>query len=290
MIEKIPFGRTGHLSSRVLFGAAAFFKGTQADVDRTLNLLLRYGINHIDTAASYGDSELWLAPWMERYRSEFFLASKTGERTYKGASAEIERSLNRLCVDQIDLLQLHNLVDPDEWATALGPDGALQAAIEARDKGYIRFIGVTGHGINVAARHRQSLERFPFASVLLPYNHPMMELEGYSADFNALYDICQERNVAIQTIKSIAKGRWGDQPRRRTTWYEPLEDPTDIERAVHWVLRRPNVFLNSTGDVNLLPLVLEAAASFSQLTPEELAMSSLPDAQMEPLFVNSDAI
>ena len=162
MIEKLSFGRTGHMSTRTLFGAAAFSQVTQAEADRTLEVLLEYGINHIDTAASYGDSELRIGPWMPQHRQHFFLATKTGERTYQKARAEFHRSLERLQVDQVDLLQLHNLVDPQEWEVAMGPGGALEAAIEAREQGLVRFLGVTGHGLTIAEMHKRSLERFNF--------------------------------------------------------------------------------------------------------------------------------
>jgi aryl-alcohol dehydrogenase-like predicted oxidoreductase len=205
MIPTDVFGRTGHQSTRTIFGAAALSDVTQEDADRTIELLLRYGINHIDTAASYGDSELRLGPWMEKLRDNFFLATKTGERTYQPAYDQIRRSLERLRVDQVDLIQLHNLVDPDEWETALGPGGALEAAMRAREQGLVRFIGVTGHGLTVANMHRRALERFDFDSVLLPYNYPMMQNPSYAADFEDLAAACQQRNVAVQTIKSVTR-------------------------------------------------------------------------------------
>ena len=162
MIPTQPFGRTGHISTRTLFGAAALGNVTQAEADHTLELLLEYGVNHIDTAASYGDAELRIGPWMAQHRANFFLATKTGERTYQKAHDEIHRSLERLRVDHVDLLQLHNLAEPDEWEIAMGPDGALKAAIEAREQGLVRFIGVTGHGLGIAAMHLRSLEHFSF--------------------------------------------------------------------------------------------------------------------------------
>src|SRR5262245_45867189 len=183
MISTQPFGRTGHMSTRTIFGAAALGGVTQEEADRTLELLLRYGINHIDTAASYGESELRIGPWMGQYRKQMFLATKTGKRTYQEARDEFHRSLERLRVDQVDLLQLHNLVDPQEWETALGPGGALEAAIEARDQGLVRYIGVTGHGITIAAMHKRSLERFAFDSVLLPYSFVLMQQSPIAADF-----------------------------------------------------------------------------------------------------------
>ncbi|HEX6509100.1 MAG TPA: aldo/keto reductase, partial [Chloroflexota bacterium] len=210
MIATQPFGRTGHASTRTLFGAAALGAVTQDEADRTLEVLLRYGVNHIDTAASYGDSELRIGPWMDRHRGDFFLATKTGERTHAGARDEIHRSLERLRVDHVDLIQLHNLVDPIEWDTAMGPGGALEAAVEARDEGLVRAIGVTGHGTPIAAMHRRGLERFDFDSVLLPYSWIVMQEQKYAEDFEALMSICQAGNVAVQTIKSIARQPWGE--------------------------------------------------------------------------------
>src|SRR5947209_8111467 len=261
-ISTLPFGRLGHQSTRTVFGAAALSQVSQDEADRTLDVLLRYGVNHIDVAASYGDAERRIGPWMDRHRNDFFLATKTGERTYTAARDEIHRSLERLRVDYVDLIQLHNLVDPGEWDTAMGPDGALRAAIEARAEGLVRAIGVTGHGTPIAAMHRRSLERFDFDSVLLPYSWIVMQEEKYARDFEALFALCAERGVAVQTIKSIASRPWGDAPHTHATWYAPLEQADDIDWAVHWVLRRPGVFLNTAGDITLLPKVLDAAAHF----------------------------
>jgi aryl-alcohol dehydrogenase-like predicted oxidoreductase len=269
----------------MIFGAAALGAVTQDDADRTMELLLRHGVNHIDTAASYGESELRLGPWLERQGGDFFLATKTGERTFQPAYDQIRRSLERLRVDQVDLIQLHNLVDPVEWETALGPGGALEAALRAREEGLVRFIGVTGHGTSVAAMHRRALERFDFDSVLLPYNYPMMQNRQYAADFEALLALCQERGVAVQTIKSITRAPWGDEPHSAATWYEPLRDPQAIDTAVHWVLGRPGIFLNTVGDIHVLPLVLDAAERF-RARPSEEEMASLMEQQhLEPLFV-----
>ena len=286
MIAKQPFGRTGHMSTRALFGAAALGKVSQAEADRTLEVLLEYGINHIDTAASYGDAELRIGPWMAEHRGDFFLATKTGERTYQKARDEIRRSLERLQVDQVDLIQLHNLVDPAEWEVAMGPGGALEAAIEARDEGLVRFIGVTGHGTTIPAMHLRSLERFDFDSVLLPYNYPMMQNPTYAANVEKLLGLCQQRNVAVQTIKSIARGPWGEKPRGRNTWYEPLEDQADIDRAVHWVLSRPGIFLNTAGDIHLLPRVLDAASRFEAALADEAMAAVAAQREMTPLFVD----
>lgn len=285
MIEKRLFGRTGHRSTVTLFGAAALSDVTQTEADRTLELLLEYGVNHIDTAASYGDAELHIGRWMDRHRQDFFLATKTLERTYEKARDEFHRSLDRLQVDQVDLLQLHNLVDPEEWEMALGPGGALEAAVEAREQGLVRFIGVTGHGTTVAVMHQRSLERFDFDSVLLPYNYVMLNNPQYAVDFAALMVLCQERNVAVQTIKSITRGPWGDKPKTRATWYEPLEDQIDIDMAVHWVLSRPDIFLNTAGDIDLLPRVLDAASRFQTPPSEEEMKEVAARLEIRSIFV-----
>lgn len=285
MIEKAPFGRTGHVSTRTLFGAAALWQVSQAEADSTLDLLLDYGINHIDTAASYGEAELRIGPWMERYRDRFFLATKTGERTYEKAWAEIRRSLERLRVEQIDLIQLHYLVDPDEWQVAMGPGGTLEAAIEAREQGLVRFIGVTGHDVTVAAMHLKSLERFDFDSVLLPYNYVMMQNPRYAADFEQVVALCEARNVAVQTIKGITRRPWpasGD--RHQSTWYEPMTDQNEIDLAVHWVLGRPGIFLNTVGDIHILPKVLDAAVRFSERPSDEEMQAQVERIGVEPLF------
>jgi aryl-alcohol dehydrogenase-like predicted oxidoreductase len=284
-IAQIPFGRTGHLSSRIIFGAAALSRVPQEVADRTLEVLLEHEINHIDVAASYGDAELRIAPWLKRYPDRFFLATKTDQRRAGPAREELERSLERLGVEHIDLWQLHNLSDPIQWDTALSPGGIVDAAVEARDQGLVRFIGITGHGTQVAATHRRSLTRFDFDSVLLPYNFLTMQNEYYARNFNALEATCRERNVAVQTIKSIAYRPWMGRDRTATTWYEPLQQPADIDLALWWALGRPGNFVISTGDVDLLPHVLDAAERF-QSPPSDEAMQALVDRlEMEPLFV-----
>ena len=286
MIPTLPFGRTGHASTRLVFGAAALAMVSQSEADRGLDEILAAGVNHIDTAASYGDSELRIGPWMARHRRDFFLATKTGERSYRGARDQIRRSLDRLRVDSVDLLQLHNLVKPEDWEQAMGPDGALRAAVEAREEGLVRFLGVTGHGTRVAAMHLRSLERFPFDSVLLPYNPSMMQDAEYARDFERLHGACRARDVAVQTIKSVARRRWpeGATP-THTTWYEPLTDPAAIERAVHWALARPGVFVNSASDLRLLGPMLRAAASF-RAAPDAAELGRAgASLDTEPLFI-----
>jgi aryl-alcohol dehydrogenase-like predicted oxidoreductase len=286
MIEKLPFGRTGHNSTRTLFGAAALWSVSQAEADQTLEVLLRYGVNHIDTAASYGDAELRIGPWMKEHRQDFFLATKAEKRTKKEAWEQLQHSLERLQVDYVDLWQIHAIVEPEELEAALGPDGALEAFVEAREQGLVRFLGITGHGTKIPGLHMRALEHFDFDSVLLPYNYPMMQNPQYAADFEALYKLCQERNVAVQAIKTLARGPWGDKAKARACWYEPLEEQADIDRAVHYALNRPGVFLNTVGDIDVMPRMLDAASRFQKSGPSDEEMQTLVDElEIEPLFV-----
>jgi aryl-alcohol dehydrogenase-like predicted oxidoreductase len=264
VIARAPFGRTGHHSSRVVFGAAALGSMRQERADELLAVLLAHGVNHIDTAAGYGDSELRIGPWMAAngggHRQDFFLATKTGERAGDAARAELERSLERLQVDSVDLIQLHNLVEPDEWEVAHGPGGAVKALARARDEGLVRFVGVTGHGTRIARMHLRSLERFPFDSVLLPYSFVGLQDAAYRADVDELLGVCADRQVAVQTIKSVARRRWPDgHEGRRFSWYQPLEQDAARERAIRWVLGNPQVFLNTSSDARLLAPTLEVA-------------------------------
>ena len=261
VLPTAPFGSTGHQSTRLIFGAAALGGMSQERADATLTSVAGWGINHIDTAAGYGASEDRLRPWLAGHRDQVFLATKTGERTGDAARAELERSLQRMGVDQVDLIQLHNLVEPDEWEVAHGPGGAVEALARARDEGLVGAVGVTGHGMRIARMHLRSLERFQFASVLFPYNHSLLADTGYRADVEELIAVCTRDGIALQTIKSIARGRWSDDsPQPRFSWYEPLDDPAAIARAVRYVLTDPRLFLISSSDARLLPPVVEAAS------------------------------
>jgi predicted aldo/keto reductase-like oxidoreductase len=286
MIPTKLFGRTGHESTRTLFGAASLSRVTQKEADQTLEVLLKYGVNHIDTAASYGEAELRIGPWMKEHRQDFFLATKTEKRTYQEAKDELQRSLERLQVDFVDLWQMHVLVKPEDWETAMGSNGALEAFTEARKQGLVRFLGVTGHGLTCPAMHLRSLEQFDFDSVLLPYNFILMQNPQYAADFEKLTALCQERNVVVQTIKSLSRGPIGDKPKVRSVWYDPLEDEAAIERAVHWVLGNSQVFLNTVGDIHLLPKVLDAASRFQTAPSDEEMQADIEKFGITPLFVN----
>ncbi len=285
MINKYPFGKTGHASSRTLFGAAALGQVTQDQTDAALDLALEHGVNHVDTAASYGESELRIGSWIRRHGQPFFLATKTAERKAAPARAELMRSLERLGVDRIDLWQLHNLVEPEGWQTALGPGGALEAAIAARDEGLVRFIGVTGHGLAAPTQHRLALERFDFDSVLFPFSFILSQNPEYWASVEALLAACEQRGVAVQTIKAVVRAPWGEQrPLDAPTWYEPLTEQREIDLAVHWVLSHPGVFLNTVGDVNLLPRVLDAAERLGGAPAPALMHQQLERLGMRHLF------
>ncbi len=286
-IPTAAFGRTGHDSTRVIFGAAALGAMSQSRADSTLDMIGQAGINHIDTAASYGESELRLAPWLAEHRSEVFLATKTGERSGVAARAELERSLERLGVDHVDLIQLHNLVETDEWEQAHGAGGAVEALVAALDEGLVGNIGVTGHGLRIAGMHLRSLDAFDYASVLLPINFVLLDNPAYRADVEALLEVCADRSVAVQTIKSIARGRWSDGSTSgpgKFSWYEPLTDPEPIGRAVRYVLSNPQMFLNTTSDARLLPPILEAATGDLTAPSDEELRADIESERITALF------
>ncbi len=292
MIETKAFGKTGHMSTRVIFGGAALGKVDQADADKTLELLLEYGINHIDTAAGYGqgEAEKRVGPWMAEHRKDFFLATKTGLRTYQEAKDEFHSSLERLRVDSVDHVQMHGLTDPHEWETAMGPGGALEALIEARDQGLTRFIGVTGHGLTAPQMHLKSIQRFELNSVLLACNYILMQQPEYARSFNQLVEACKERDVAVQAIKSVARRPWGSRDKTRNTWYEPLEDRADIDKAVSWLLGNPDVFLVTAADIDVLPKILEAADKGHARPSDEQMQALMRERDFELIFDGSQAI
>ena len=284
MLPTAPFGSTGHLSTRVIFGAAALGGMSQERADSTLAKVSEWGINHIDTAAGYGASEDRLRPWLGQHRDEVFLATKTGERHGVAARAELERSLERMDVDRVDLIQLHNLVEDDEWETAFAPGGAVEALAAARDEGLVSHIGVTGHGLRIPGMHLRSLERFEFASVLLPVNFILLDNPAYRADVEQLLAVCADRQVAVQTIKAIARGRWADGSTARFSWYDPLTDPAPIGRAVRFVLANEQLFLNSTSDARLLPMIIDAAAGHLSAPSDDELRADVEAEGITPLF------
>ena len=279
-----PFGTTGHQSTRVIFGAAALGGMSQERADSTLARVHEWGINHIDTAAGYGASEERLRGWLGAHRSEVFLATKTGERRGDAARAELERSLERMGVDHVDLIQVHNLVEDDEFDTVFAPGGALEALSAAQDEGLVSNIGVTGHGLRIAGMHLRSLERFDFASVLFPVNFILLDIPAYRSDVEALLAVCAQRNVAVQTIKSIARGRWADEATPHFTWYDALTDPSAIDRAVRFVLAHPQMFLNTTSDARLLPPIIDAATGGLSSPSDDEMRADVVAEGITPLF------
>ena len=284
MIEKQLFGNTGHMSTRLLFGAAALGEVTQAEADQTLDVLLAAGINHIDTAASYGEAELRLGPWMPAHRSQFFLASKTGERAYQPAYDSIRRSLERLQTDHLDLIQLHAVLEDQELDQATGTGGALQAAIDARREGLVRFIGITSHTLHAPAIHRMALERFDFDSVLLPCNFMLMQNPQYRLDFEALVKVCQAKNVAMQVIKTNQRRNYGDEPHAFATWYLPFDTQPEVDLAIHWALSIPQVFINTSGDIHILPMIINAAGSYRGRPSDEQMERMIQEQAAAPLW------
>ncbi|UCE29373.1 MAG: aldo/keto reductase [Candidatus Bathyarchaeota archaeon] len=277
MILRNQFGRTGHASTRVIFGSYALSRATQAEADRVLDMLLAYGVNHIDTAPMYGNAEKVIGPWLAKHRDNFFVATKTRRRSRSEALSNLKRSLERLRVDYIDLWQMHGLTSLAGWEKAMGPEGALEAFNEARDEGLVRFLGVTGHGTKAPAMHKHSLERFDFDAVLLPYNYSLMQNPRYADDFNELVDLCRRRDVAVQTIKSIARRAWGSRPKTYNTYfYEPLESQDAIDKSVHWSLGFQDSFLITAGDMHLLPKMLDAANRFEK-KPSDAEMNAIVD-------------
>jgi aryl-alcohol dehydrogenase-like predicted oxidoreductase len=285
MISKQTFGRTGHASTRILFGSYALSKATQADADHVLDILLGYGVNHIDTAPLYGNAEKRIGPWLEKHRGGFFIATKTRRRTYQGAWDDLRRSLDRLRVDFVDLWQMHGLTSPTGWERAMGPGGTLEAFVEARDKGLVRFLGVTGHGLKAPAMHMRSLERFDFDTILVPYNYSLMQNPRYAVDLETLVTLCRERHVAVQTIKSIARRSWEDRPKTYNTYfYEPLEAQEAVDKAVHWALGLPDSFLITAGDMQILPKILDAANRFEARPSDAEMAADLAEFDIQPIF------
>jgi aryl-alcohol dehydrogenase-like predicted oxidoreductase len=285
MIPKAAFGRTGHASSRVIFGSWALSTASQKEADQVIELLLEYGINHIDTAPMYGNAERLIGTWMKKHREDFFLATKTRKRTFQGAMTDLNNSLRTLGVDSIDLVQLHGLTGMKGWEVAMGTEGALGALIKEHEQGKVHHLGVTGHSNQTPAMHKRSLERFDFDSIMIPYSYRQMKIPAYAADFADIITICRKRKIAIQTIKSIVRRPWRDQPKTFNTYfYEPLTTEEAIEKSVHWALGLSNSFLITAGDIQLLPNILRAASRFEK-QPSEYEMEALViEYDIQPIF------
>jgi aryl-alcohol dehydrogenase-like predicted oxidoreductase len=270
MIPTLPYGRTGHISTRLLFGAAAFINVTQKEADQTMELVMEAGINHIDTANIYGLSQERLGPWMKKYRDRFFLASKTIQRTYAQAKAEIQRSLDLMQTDHLDLMQLHMVIEEKDFQTALGPGGALEALMDARSEGLVHFIGVTSHDLPAPLMEHRALEIFDFDSVLLPWNYMFRQNPTYRAAYEALRTTCEKKNVAVQIIKTAQCRLWAEgEHRTNATWYRPFDTQPEIDLATHWAMAQPGVFINTISNIGILPMVIDAAKRFEEVPSDE---------------------
>ena len=287
-MERRRLGRIGHESSVLIYGGAALSDESQEVADRSIQLALDAGINHFDTAADYGDSELRLGAWMPRIRDRIFLATKTGDRTAAGAYDGIRRSLERLQVDRVDLLQLHAIGDPNDLDRATGTGGAIEGAIRAREEGLVGAIGITGHGMRSPSVHLEALRRYPFDTVLTPFNYALSRRPDYLRDFEALSEATRERDVGLMLIKSVARNLWREGEQRYDTWYEPLDDQPRVDAAVAFALARPEVTgLPTAADVGLLPLFVEAERRRASIDVgrAEAELAAVPD--LEPPFVRS---
>ncbi len=277
---KRPIGRIGYEGSVVMFGAASLGNVTQEEANDSITLALKHGVNHFDTAASYGDAELRLAPLISKARNDIFLATKTGKRTKKEAKEEIYRSLERMRVDTVDLLQLHAVGSTEELDQCTERGGALEAAIEAREEGIVKAIGITGHGHQAPAVHLEALRRYPFETVLVPFNYYMYALPEYRDAFDALLDEANKQHAAVRVIKAIAKGPWGaEQERSYATWYEPFDQQEIIDACVHYVLSFPGIAGFATaGDIHLFPKILDAVERFGSMNrvESERILSAIP--------------
>jgi len=265
-MERRRLGRTGQMSTVVAFGSAGIGRVDQDTADRAIQTALDSGVNHFDVAPRYGEAELRLKPWMPRIRDKIFLGCKTAQRTRDTAKAELHRSLERLGTDHLDLYQLHAVCKRHELDECTAKGGALEALIEAREEGIVRWLGITGHTHDAPATHLEALRRFNFDTVMFPLNFVLWSIPEYRRDAQALLDACRQKDVGVQVIKTLAKDPWGDRPRTHTTWYEPFTDQATIDQAVAFNLSQPVTTLCSTGDVAILPKFLGAAERFRPLT------------------------
>ncbi|MGD2155526.1 MAG: aldo/keto reductase [Anaerolineales bacterium] len=283
-MEKRQFGRSGHLSSIAIFGAAAIGGVSQREADTAMEQIIAAGVNHIDVAPTYGEAEVRLAPWMERERERFFLGCKTTQRGKSGAADELRRSLERLKTTSFDLYQIHAITKMDELDQATKTGGALEAIIAAQGEGLTRYIGITGHGIEIPAVFLEALQRFDFDSVLFPINFVLYANPEYRRDAEELLQVCRERDVGTMIIKSVTRGPWGEQPKNYDTWYRPFDDPQRIQSAVNFVLSQNITGLCTAGDTRILPMVLEACDNFIPLDQTEQAALVASASQYQPLF------
>lgn len=283
-METRRYGRTGHMSTVAVFGAAAFMQISQEDADRVIESIIEAGINHLDVAPSYGQAELRIGPWMPRERERFFLGCKTLERTREGAWNEMQRSLQRLQTETFDLYQCHAVTTMEELDAITRKGGALEAFVEARREGLTKFIGITGHGADAPKIYLEALRRFDFDTVMFPLNFVQMANPEFRRNAEELIATCKAKDVGTLIIKSVTKGPWGEKQHTATTWYEPFEKSDQIQPAVNFVLSQDVTGLCTAGDTRVLPLVIEACRNFSRLSQVEMEAMIESGKQYEPLF------
>jgi len=283
-METRRFGRTGHMSTVAIFGAAAFGKISQADADKVMEMVIEAGVNHIDVAPSYGQAEIRIGPWMPRERKRFFLGCKTMERTKDGAWKEMHESLQRLQTETFDLYQSHAVTTMEELDAVTMKGGALEAFVQARQEGLTQFIGITGHGVNAPQIYLEALRRFDFDSVLFPLNCAQMANPEYREYAEELIATCKAKDVGTMIIKSITKAPWGDREHTATTWYEPFDNSEEIQKGVNFALSYDITGLCTAGDTRVLPIMLEACENFTRLSDSEREAMIESGKQYEPLF------
>ena len=283
-MEKRKFGRTGHMSTVIVFGAFAVGPVSQEEADATMELVMKHGVNHIDVAPSYFDAELRLGPWLEKYRDRFFLGCKTQLRGHDEARAELERSLDRLRVDTFDLFQLHAVTTMEELDECFAADGSLKAILEARDEGLTRYVGITSHGWQAPAVQLEALRRFDFDSLLFTLNFKFWADDDYRRDAQELLKVAAERDVGTMTIKTWARDPWGEEKPGYHTWYKPFDEAEMVERSLRFTLSQPITAAISAGDSRLLPAILAAAERFRPMDEEEQASLLVEADKYETIF------
>ena len=283
-METRRFGRTGHMSTVAIFGAAAFYQISQEEADKVMELIIQAGVNHIDVAPGYGEAEIRIGPWMPRERERFFLGCKTMERTREGAWKELQVSLKRLQTETFDLYQCHAITTMEELDAVTMKGGALEAFVQARQEGLTKFIGITGHGVNAPQIYLEALRRFDFDSVLFPLNFVQMANPEYRKNAEELIATCKAKDVGTMVIKSITKGPWGEKQHTATTWYEPFDKIDEIQNGVNFALSYQVSGLCTAGDTRVLPLVLQVCENFSPLNTDEMEEMIKSGKRYEPLF------
>ena len=281
-MEHRRLGRLDRENSVLIFGGAALAEATEEDSDAAIQRALDAGVDHFDTAADYGDSELQYGRWMPEIRDRIFLSTKTGLREKDAAKRQIQDSLERLRVDNVDLLQLHSVGDIEDLDRATGPGGSLEAAIEAKEEGLVGAIGITGHGNEAPATHLEALRRYPFETILTPWNYILSTDESYSRDFEALVEEIERKDAGLMTIKTVSRRNWPEGnplgSQRRATWYEPFEEQEYVDAAVSFVLAREEITgIPMVGDTSLIETMIEAERRRMPLEEAEEILARAPD-------------